>query len=457
MPNKILLIEPDYNNKYPPLGLMKISAFHKNRGDEVVFYKGLSKELREQKWDRIYIATLFTFYWSKVIKTIQYYSGSVSRSKDIYVGGVLASLMRDDILSILDVTVIKGLLNQKGLLGISGDDKIDEIPPDYSIINVNSNKLLTYEYPTNNAYIAYSTRGCVRNCQFCSVDSLEPNYLNRIMLKPYIDHVRSTWGEKKDLMLLDNNVLASSKFYKIVQEIKDLGFYCGAKLNNKKRFVDFNQGLDLRLLTKKKLEALSTIALRPLRLAFDNVELQNEYEDKIKLALQYGFTEISSYILYNYCDRPKDLYRRLRLSCELNDKFKCRIYSFPMKYIPCTSKDRKYIGKHWTKRQLRGLQCILNARHGIVPTNPEFFRLAFGKTVQEFLDLIQMPENYIIERGNNIKNGNIDKWSKEYKSLNYQERRLTKKMISGGKGTRYGCTKNKNILQFLDHYKNEIL
>ena len=59
---KVLLIEPAYKCKYPPLGLMKISAFHKKRGDEVHFIKGINSEHRKVIWDRIYISTLFSFY-----------------------------------------------------------------------------------------------------------------------------------------------------------------------------------------------------------------------------------------------------------------------------------------------------------------------------------------------------------------------------------------------------------
>ena len=66
MANKnILLIEPDYKNKYPPLGLMKIAQYHGPNGkrDNVKFIKGKDREVETQVWDRIYITTLFSFEW----------------------------------------------------------------------------------------------------------------------------------------------------------------------------------------------------------------------------------------------------------------------------------------------------------------------------------------------------------------------------------------------------------
>src|SRR5574341_482811 len=119
----ILLIEHDYKNKYPPLGLMKISTYHKQRGDTVIFYKGCSQELKEQLWDRIYISTLFTFYWNKTIKTIKYYSQSVRHPSHIFVGGVMATLMKDEIKKEIDVTIVEGLLNEQGKLHYIDDDK----------------------------------------------------------------------------------------------------------------------------------------------------------------------------------------------------------------------------------------------------------------------------------------------------------------------------------------------
>ncbi|MBN1900621.1 cobalamin-binding domain-containing protein, partial [Candidatus Sumerlaeota bacterium] len=69
-PLKILLVEPDYPNKFPPLGLLKIGTYHKQRGDIVVFVKGLIKKEQRLCLDRVYISTLFSFYHEKTINTI---------------------------------------------------------------------------------------------------------------------------------------------------------------------------------------------------------------------------------------------------------------------------------------------------------------------------------------------------------------------------------------------------
>ena len=67
---RILLVEPSYKNKYPPLGLMKISTYHKLKGDFVHFVKGCVSETLKQEWDRVYISTLFTFHWKITVETI---------------------------------------------------------------------------------------------------------------------------------------------------------------------------------------------------------------------------------------------------------------------------------------------------------------------------------------------------------------------------------------------------
>ena len=72
------------------------------------------------------------------------------------------------------------------------------------------------------------TRGCVNSCPFCAVPLLEPQYDNFISIKEQIKYIAENFGEKRNLLLLDNNVLASERFDDIIDEIKECGFYKGA-------------------------------------------------------------------------------------------------------------------------------------------------------------------------------------------------------------------------------------
>jgi hypothetical protein len=370
---RILLIEPEYRTKYPPLGLMKISTFHKAKGDEVVFYKGTNAALRDQNWDTIYITTLFTFQWKITIDTIKFYQRNKFKS-EVQVGGILASLLRND------------LRNETGIEPHFGLwDEIDNLRPDYTMLDGR-------HYYLNNSSLAYTTKGCPNHCSFCAVHILEPKYVNYIPLRRQLDESR------KDLILLDNNVLASSEFDRIIKDIKTSGFYKGARFRNGQRRVDFNQGIDARLLTEQNMFLLSQIAIVPLRIAFDDVKLTKTYIDKIRLASKYGIKRLSNYILFNYNDTPDDFYNRLKINIELNEELGLSIFSFPMKYVPLDAKDRNHIGKNWTKTQLRGIQCILHATHGVVGPKKPFFNKAFGKSVDEFKYIISQPEELIFDR-----------------------------------------------------------
>ncbi len=446
---RILLIEPNYKTKYPPLGLMKISSYHKMRGDEVVFFKGKSEELRAQIWDRIYIASLFTFHYQITIDTINFYKTSVHNYKNLIVGGVLATIEQNQIEKETLVNVVPGLLNIKGKLGFDDDDIIDCLTPDYSIINKSSNTLLNYEYPTSDSYIAYATRGCIRRCSFCAVPIIEGKFHNSYSIKSQVQSIEAMHGPKRHLLLLDNNVLAAEEhFFDIINDIVSLGFEKGAKaaLNTKgksllvNRYVDFNQGIDARLLVKDKrfFEALSRIAISPLRIAFDSIKDKEIYCRSVRMAAEYGIKVMSNYILYNYEDTPEDFYDRLFINIELNDEFQkygidSRIWSFPMRYTPIfgpNSKNRKFVGKHWTKKQLRGIQNILSATHGVVGPRKLFFQTAFGKNLEEFLGILQLPENYIIYRKHNLENGNQQRLKQMLDCLDEDEKSEIQRIIS---------------------------
>jgi hypothetical protein len=358
----------------------------------------------------------------------------------------MATTMADEIEKETGFRPIKGLLNEKGKIKLPKDYLIDSIVPDYDIL-----KQTTYKYITNDAYFSYTTRGCVRKCSFCAVPKIEPIYQEYVPLKKQINSIEKKYGVKKDLLLLDNNILASSSFEKIINEIKDLGFYKGAKLDGKLRFVDFNQGVDLRLLTKQKMKLLSEISIRPLRIAFDNIKMKKQYCNVIEIAAEYGVLNLSNYILYNYNDTPEDFYERLKINIELNENLGTKIFSFPMKFIPVKSKNRTYIGKFWNPRYLRGVQCILNVTHGVVSPNKHFFEAAFGKKYSEFEKIILMPDSFIMYR-ESTKKRKVKHWQNTLEILSSKQKSAFKNIITQNNYSH--ISEDKMINKMLSFYKD---
>ncbi len=69
-----------------------------------------------------------------------------------------------------------------------------------------------------------------------------------------------------------------------------------------------------------------------------------------------------------------------------------------MKYIPVDNTNREFIGGHWNKKYIRAIQSILLVKRGIVSSNRSFFEKAFGKTLDEYFEILMMPEDFIIYR-----------------------------------------------------------
>ena len=142
----------------------------------------------------------------------------------------------------------------------------------------------------------------------------------------------------------------------------------------RQRYIDFNQGVDARLFTKEKAELLASIAIRPLRIAFDDLKTVNAYLNAIRLSASAGIKDFSNYLLYNFLDRPIELYQRLLINVKLCDELNVNIYSFPMKFHPIRKNDdswtedfshnRDYIGKYWNRKYIRAVQAILNSTKG---------------------------------------------------------------------------------------------
>lgn len=610
MARNILLIEPNYKNKFPPIALMKLATYHKRLGDNVLFYKGDFKAfilerisdkcvaklyeiepkgewnakkhyiydfiktrkqaflasltldaykselmlgnwvvyykdyywkrlyLLEPEWDRIFITTLFTFYFDITVKCINDFKRLVKSNGLVMVGGVLATLQPDELEAATGIKPHTGLLNRCGDLD-DNDIIIDSLPLDYTILEE-----IDYKYEMSNAFYGSLTKGCIRHCAFCAVPKLEPVYEEHIPLKERIQAVRELCGDQRDLLLMDNNVMASKKFDDIIEDIIDSGFGAGATyiepnmldlsirnlrkgINDrgyirkartllldyyksikdkdfsyrvytaleenhlmrietttkegiycvyeivkdayakkvaqrrpKRRSVDFNQGVDARLFTPHMAKQFSRIAINPLRIAFDNMAIKDTYVNAIGMCSEVGLRRFSNYLLYNFKDDPIDLYRRLKINIELCEELDVDIYSFPMKYHPLYnehSHDRNYIGQKWNMKYVRAVQAVLNVTKGCIGRGESFFYRAFGKTEQEYMDILIMPDTLILYRfffeWLETKRHEMSKyrWQAIIDKLTPLERnQLIEHLVSGDDGS----PQPEFIIQLMPFYKN---
>ncbi|WP_319526166.1 hypothetical protein [uncultured Desulfosarcina sp.] len=469
MKRNVLLVEPGYKTKFPPMGLMKISKYHKILGDSVYFVKGINHEVPyERYWDRIYVSTLFTYNWAATVKTIKYYKNLVRGDNSrIFVGGIMATLMPEELWKETGLVPIRGLLCEPGMLNDDNEIVINDLVPDYDLFNSTP-----YEYSLiDDSYFGYSTRGCIRKCKFCGVPTLEPKFIDYWGIKPYINEIIRDYEEKVHLVLFDNNILASKKFEQVINDLIDLGFEKGAQYYyknkagqtiHKNRHVDFNQGTDARLMKKSNMELLAKIAINPLRIAFDHIKDKEIYESRIRMAADAGIIHLSNYVLYNYDDTPEDLWERLNININLNQELNLQIYSFPMKFIPLSHKDRTFINEpNWNWQYLRGVQRILNVLKGTVMTTSDFFYRAFGGDSKEFVRILHMPEQILMNRGS--EPGPDEKaWTNKFENLTANEKKELLAILCDNKKQSqlyqtYTELKNKNIKEILEYYINDEL
>lgn len=611
MNRKVLLLEPNYKNKFPPIGLMKLATYFKLRGDDVVFYKGDMKDflineitndcveklkqlddsinwklradriatfikyrkksdldrigldgsayaillypwlehfknfyhkkeyIKYPKWDWVGVTTLFTFYWDITIETIEFAKLLVKDKKNLMIGGVLASIQPKEIEQATGIKPHCGTLHTP-YKDIDEDNPyiIDELPLDYSILDE-----IDYVYPDSGAFYSYSTRGCIRHCSFCAVPILEPQYQSYLPLRERIERTRRLYGDQQNLLLMDNNVLASENLAEIIEDIRSCGFTPGAKymepnqynlairnlrlgmndrayirkswkllaeLNEMKslneeartfiyrvreengllhvntctrdalirtykvfapyfekkyakqkgrlRYIDFNQGVDARLFNEERVGLLSRIPVKPLRIAFDDVKTEKAYTKALTMSVKAGMKDFSNYLLYNFKDTPEELYHRLRVNVDLCETLDVNIYSFPMKYHPIRdehSHDRDYIGEHWNRKYIRAVQAILNATKGKIGRGVSFFEKAFGRNEEEFMELLIMPETFLLFRFFFEHLGYTQQWREAMSELTDAEREELYPIIFKNDFNHIDeLTENEKFRHILKFYKN---
>lgn len=446
--SNILLIEPDYRSKFPPLGLLRLSSYHKSRGDAVTFARGRNETLQAARWHRIYVSSLFTWELPRTVRTIKFYQKSVSDPRNIFVGGIGATLMPDYLGENVECTVVRGLVDRKGKLG-TGEPSLESFIPDYAVLDSTD-----WEYKPEDSYFARTTKGCIRKCPFCAVPNIEPRFSRNRGWRSEITEVKKRYGERQHLVLLDNNVLANGGVEQIIGEIRQEGFEQGAMRGNRQRTVDFNQGIDARLVTKKLAKVLRQINLTPVRLAFDYDAIEPQYRKAVAHLAEAEFPHFTNYVMFNFNDTPKSLYRRLKINLQLSRKHGIAITSFPMRYIPINDVSRQHVADGWHWRYLRGIQCVLLATRGMVSPNRKFFVAAFGNSYEEFLEILSMPDRYIIHRRKH-ENGAAADWQKRFRRLSPSRRSELMDVLfrlNGARDKKTEMARHRQFKALLEHY-----
>ncbi len=232
------------------------------------------------------------------------------------------------------------------------------------------------------------------------------------------------------------------------------------KRSKRVRYIDFNQGVDARLVTDEAMKKLSEINIRPLRIAFDHYEQKDIYVKAIRTAAKYGIKDLSNYLLYNFLDKPDDLYYRMRINVDLCEELGVTIYSFPMKYHPIDDpeffRNRDYIGKHWCRKFIRAVQAVLNATKGKIGKGKDFFEEAFGRNIEEFYDILWMPETFIIFRMKYKENLTAE-WRVKFKALSPKQEEVAKRIIAANDFSEEALkqTKSEKVLDVLKYYRME--
>ena len=327
----MLLVEPDYYSRYPPLGLLKISAYYKSIKTQVKYVRGITK-ISNFIPDTVEITSLFTYSRKNVHKAIQYYHNAFPQAQ-INVGGIYASLLPTDLKNLFPYIEIQLGLNIHA----------EHLMPDYSILSQ------VEKWKNWDGSIIFTSRGCINKCGFCMVPKLEGD-LRNITNTPS----RYIVNNHSKVIIWDNNFLAQPDWYEKIIDLKKTG-----------KWIDFNQGLDTRLITDEKAEALASMKIKDYRFAYDGDYQEKYVKNTIDLLSSHGVNKrrISFYTLYNFYngsnnyDDPDNFYHRVLNILEWGS------VSYPMRYVPLDADNKNtFVSPYWSEEQL---EMVAQARRVI--------------------------------------------------------------------------------------------
>lgn len=245
---RIGLIDVDGHN-FPNIPLMKLSAYHKAKGDSVEWYDPMFSG----HMDKVYLSKVFSFSTD-----YEYYIDA----DEIVKGGSGYCI---------------SLANGREVFDKSKDielpPEIEHIYPDYSLYNI-----------TDTAY-GFLTRGCPRGCSFCVVEAKEGRASRKVA------DLSEFWNGQKNIVLCDPNILACRQWKDLLQQLID-----------SKAWVDINQGLDIRLMTEEKAEMLKQIKIKQWHFAWDRYEDKDKILPKLKMFKDITGINERSLIVYVLCN-----------------------------------------------------------------------------------------------------------------------------------------------------------
>lgn len=246
---KVGLIDVDGHN-FPNLPLMKISAWHKKQGDSVEWYQPL------------FSGHLDKVYMSKIFSSSADYEYFID-ADEVIKGGSGYCITLSDGVEVYDKSK-----------DVSLPYEIEHIYPDYSIYNI-----------TDTAY-GFLTRGCPRGCSFCHVAPKE----GKTSVK--VADLSEFWSGQKNICLCDPNILACKDWRELFDQ-----------LILSKAWIEFNQGLDIRLITEEKAKIIKQLKVQNLHFAWDRYEDKDAVLPKFQMfkeITQIDYRKLCVYCLCNF-------------------------------------------------------------------------------------------------------------------------------------------------------------
>lgn len=217
---RIGLIDVDGHN-FPNLPLMKLSAWHKQKGDSVEWYS----QMFSGHMDRVYMSKVFSFtpeyqYYVNADEVLRFGSGYCINTVD---GKEEYHKERDRELP----------------------SEIELMYPDYSL----------YPELTKETAYGFLSRGCPRGCEFCHVGVKEGRCSHKVA------PLTNFWKDQKNIILLDPNITACKDWQELFGTLIESGAW-----------VDFSQGIDIRTMTAQKADMLKRMRIKQIHFAWDRME-----------------------------------------------------------------------------------------------------------------------------------------------------------------------------------------